>query len=88
MLISYNWLNEMVPVGLGAYELAEKLTLIGLEIDGVHERDGDVIFDIEITSNRGDCLSHLGVAREVSAYFDKPYKLESQIEETPSITDR
>jgi phenylalanyl-tRNA synthetase beta chain len=32
---------------------------------------GDVVFDIEITPNRPDCLSHLGVARELSAWFKK-----------------
>ncbi|HEY0946948.1 MAG TPA: phenylalanine--tRNA ligase subunit beta [Opitutaceae bacterium] len=32
---------------------------------------GDTIFDIEITPNRPDCLSHLGIARELSAWFKK-----------------
>lgn len=31
--------------------------------------DGDIIFDVEVTPNRPDCLSHLGIARELSAYF-------------------
>ncbi|MDX2112036.1 MAG: phenylalanine--tRNA ligase subunit beta [Verrucomicrobiota bacterium] len=31
---------------------------------------GDVIFDIEVTPNRPDCLSHVGIARELAAYFD------------------
>ena len=31
--------------------------------------DGDVVFDIEITPNRPDCQSHLGVARELAAWF-------------------
>lgn len=30
---------------------------------------GDVVFDIEITPNRPDCLCHLGVARELAAWF-------------------
>ena len=30
---------------------------------------GDTVFDIEITPNRPDCLSHLGIARELSAWF-------------------
>lgn len=34
--------------------------------------EGDAIFDIETTANRGDCLSHLGIAREVSALLQKP----------------
>lgn len=34
--------------------------------------DGDVIFDIEVTPNRPDALSHLGIARELAAWFDRP----------------
>ena len=33
---------------------------------------GDTVFDIEITPNRPDALSHLGVARELAAWFKKP----------------
>jgi phenylalanyl-tRNA synthetase beta chain len=36
--------------------------------------ESDTIFDIEITPNRGDCLSHLGVAREISVITDKKLK--------------
>ena len=32
----------------------------------------DTVFDIEITPNRPDCLSHLGIARELSAWFKLP----------------
>ncbi len=32
---------------------------------------GDVVFDVEITPNRPDCLSHLGLARELAAWFKK-----------------
>lgn len=31
--------------------------------------DGDVVFDLEVTPNRPDCLSHLGLARELAAHF-------------------
>jgi phenylalanyl-tRNA synthetase beta chain len=34
--------------------------------------DSDTVFDIEVTPNRPDCLSHIGIARELSAYFKKP----------------
>lgn len=35
----------------------------------------DFIFDISITPNRADCLSILGIAREVSIYYNKPLKI-------------
>ena len=71
MLISYKWLKDYVDSGLDPKELGEKLTLIGLEIDGIEERGDDIVYDIEVTSNRGDCLSHIGVAREISAALRK-----------------
>lgn len=36
--------------------------------------DGDVIFDVEVTPNRPDCLSHVGIARELGAYFGLPLR--------------
>ena len=71
MIISYKWLKDLIEIDLTPDELAEKLTLIGLEIDGMHDHGDDRIFDIEITSNRGDCLSHHGVAREIAAFSGK-----------------
>lgn len=78
MKISYNWLKDLIDIDLPAKELAEKLTLIGLELDGMHETSaGDFVLDIETTSNRGDCLSHLGVAREIAVFSGKELKLKS-----------
>ncbi|MGI8670824.1 MAG: phenylalanine--tRNA ligase beta subunit-related protein, partial [Aridibacter sp.] len=75
MKISYNWLKDLIDIDLSAENLAEKLTLVGLELDGMHETADDFVLDIETTSNRGDCLSHLGVAREISLITDKKLKL-------------
>ena len=41
--------------------------MAGLEVTSIDERDGDFVFEIEVTSNRPDCLSVIGVAREVAA---------------------
>lgn len=76
MKISYRWLQNLIDIDVSAEELAEKLTLAGLELDGMHKTvDDDFILDIETTSNRGDCLSHLGVAREVSVFNGNKLKL-------------
>jgi phenylalanyl-tRNA synthetase beta chain len=66
MLISYNWLRELTGTALTPLELRERLTMVGLAIDAVEEIEGDSVLDIEVPSNRPDCLSHIGIAREVA----------------------
>lgn len=67
MKVTYNWLKDFVEIKIPARELAGKLTMAGLEVVSLEEKAGDFIFEIEITSNRPDWLSILGVAREVAA---------------------
>lgn len=67
MNISYNWLKDLVEVDLSPQDLAVKLTSAGLAVEGIHPFGNDFVFDIDLTSNRSDCLSHLGVAREITA---------------------
>ena len=67
MLISYNWLKEYVDIKLPPEKLAQLLTMSGLSVDYVKETSQDHIINIEITSNRPDWLSYIGVAREVAA---------------------
>jgi phenylalanyl-tRNA synthetase beta chain len=66
MLISYNWLRELTGTELTPLELRERLTMVGLAIDAVDEIEGDSVLDVEVPSNRPDCLSHIGIAREVA----------------------
>src|SRR5438874_4357922 len=66
MLISFNWLREVTDTKLDPQELRERLTNVGLAVDAVDERDGDYVLDVEVSSNRGDCLSHVGIARELA----------------------
>ena len=66
MLISHDWLKDYTDTELTPQELREKLTMVGLAIDAVEEHDSDAVLDVEVPSNRPDCLSHIGVAREVT----------------------
>jgi len=67
MDISYNWLRELTGVGLPPRELAERLTMAGLAVDAVKEAGDDFVLEFDLTSNRPDCLSHVGIAREAAA---------------------
>ncbi|MCA1592008.1 MAG: phenylalanine--tRNA ligase subunit beta, partial [Acidobacteria bacterium] len=75
MNISYNWLRELTDIESEPRELARRLTMIGLAVDGVHETGGDHVLEIDLTSNRPDCLSHFGVAREVAVFENKSVRL-------------
>ncbi len=77
MIVSKNWLAEYVSLPQSVEELTHRLTMSGLNLEEFHDvYDGlskpDVAVDIEVTSNRPDCLGHIGVAREVSVLFGKP----------------
>ncbi|MBX3277827.1 MAG: phenylalanine--tRNA ligase subunit beta [Acidobacteria bacterium] len=74
MKISYKWLAEFVDVDIDPRSLAEQLTMVGLAVDGIEEIGGDHIIEIDLTSNRPDCLSHLGVAREAGVIMGKPLR--------------
>src|SRR5580765_7645495 len=67
MKISYRWLKEFIDFDLTPRDLADRLTMIGLAVDAVEPHDDDAILDFDLTSNRPDCLSHLGIAREAAA---------------------
>ncbi len=67
MKISYNWLKEYVYFYLSPQELADKLTNVGLVVADIKAVEDDFCLDVEVTSNRPDCLGIIGIAREVAA---------------------
>ncbi|CAN5460283.1 phenylalanine--tRNA ligase subunit beta [soil metagenome] len=82
MDISYNWLKDLVETNLPPSDLAVELTKVGLAVEVIHAKSDDFVFDIDLTSNRSDCLSHLGVAREIHAIADSRFKIQdSRLEE-------
>ncbi|HWW83559.1 MAG TPA: phenylalanine--tRNA ligase subunit beta [Vicinamibacterales bacterium] len=73
MRLVYSWLRELVEVPATADEIATRLSLRGFEIAAIEPLDGgDAVIDVEITANRPDCLSVLGLAREVGTIYDLP----------------
>ncbi len=89
MKVSYNWLRNFVAVTASPEELASRLALSGTNIVSVENGAHGAVIDAEVTSNRPDCLSHYGIAREVAALYKLPLKEISSVppEASTNATD-
>ncbi len=75
MIVSWNWLKEYVRLDMPVEALTERLMMAGLNLEEVDDVEGDMAIDLEVTSNRPDCLSHIGVARETGVLFDRALQI-------------
>lgn len=90
MKVSWNWLSEYVDLPASHEQVADRLTMVGLNHESTTIEAGDPCIDFEVTSNRADCLGHLGIAREIATVFQSPLRTpEVLLQETEeSTTDR
>ena len=81
MKILVSWLREFVPVTVTIDELADVLTRRGFEVGSIDPApmvpgraadEPDAVLDLEVTTNRPDCLSVVGIAREVATIYGEP----------------
>src|SRR5262249_3859888 len=79
--LPYAWLTELVKVPAGVEDVAAALALRGFEVASID----DGVIDFEITANRPDCLSVIGLAREAAAAFARPLAVPDRT--TPSRGD-
>jgi phenylalanyl-tRNA synthetase beta chain len=83
MKVPLSWLKELVDVPVEPRRLADDLTLAGLAVDAVESDGKDTVLDLDITTNRVDCMNVQGVAREVSVIYKTPLRpLDVSIRET------
>jgi phenylalanyl-tRNA synthetase beta chain len=80
MKTSLNWLNACLDQPVTVDDVARLLPDVGFPIDSREAiadsaNRHDVRMEVEVTSNRGDCLSHVGLAREVAAAAMRTVKL-------------
>jgi len=78
MKISYDWLKTYFEDGdtPSVEELKNKFTFHIFEVEGTEKVGDDTMIDLDVLPNRAhDCLSHRGIAHEVSALFDIKMKL-------------
>ena len=75
MRFSLNFIQEFLKVDTSPKELASLLTSAGIEVERLEKGLSDWIFDIEVTTNRYDWLSILGISREIAAITGKKLKV-------------
>ena len=68
MLISYNWLRELTGTTMTPEDLRERLTMVGLAIDAVEEKDGDAVLEAE-GGERGEVLRGQAVNAELAVEY-------------------
>ena len=74
MKVPLSWLREYVPFEAEPRALADALTLSGLAVDAIEKVGDETILDLDITTNRVDCMNVHGVAREVAALYGLPLR--------------
>src|SRR5712691_7679997 len=86
MRLLVSWLRDFVDVKATAEEIGEGLGLRGFELAAIEPwGEGDAVIDFEITANRPDCLSVIGLAREVATLYDLPLNVASGFPPSPGF---
>ena len=75
MRISYNWLKEYVDIKESSKDLSDMLMSAGLPTESIEELSNDRVLEVEVTANRPDWLSYIGVAREFAAIKGRKLKI-------------
>ena len=86
MKVLFSWLKEFVDVPGAATDIAARLSVRGFAVEGIDGSGDDAVIDFEVTANRPDCLSIVGLAREVATAYALP--LREPVEGGPHVADR
>lgn len=79
MKIIYSELKKFLPdLSVKPEQLRDDITMIGHFTNFFEEIDDEIVFDLDIKVNRGDCLGYYGLARDLSVFYNLPIKNLSQ----------
>ncbi|HSV27147.1 MAG TPA: phenylalanine--tRNA ligase subunit beta, partial [Sedimentisphaerales bacterium] len=88
MKVSLEWLREYVDIPESAEQIVEMLANAGLPCESIEQFGADTVIDVEVTSNRPDCLCHIGIAREIAAVTRRKLSLpEVRLDESDRAAD-
>ena len=90
MQFSENWLKELLDINISTEELCNQMTMLGIEVDNFTTYTSkitgtDAVIKLDITPNRGDCFSILGIARDLSAFYDIKLKIPATYQIKPQV---
>lgn len=77
MLISWEWLSDYVKLNSPMEQVVDRWAMSGLNHESTEWVEGVPVIDLEVTSNRADCLGHIGIAREAAVLYDLPLSVPS-----------
>ncbi|MDP2318029.1 MAG: phenylalanine--tRNA ligase subunit beta [Acidobacteriota bacterium] len=72
MKVLLSWIREFVDVPESAEEIGKLMSVRGLALEGLESHGSDVVMDFDVTANRPDCLSMIGIAREIATAYQRP----------------
>ncbi|MDX1964493.1 MAG: phenylalanine--tRNA ligase subunit beta [Pirellulales bacterium] len=75
MILSWNWLQDYVQPGVSVADFALRMMLAGFNHESSTPVGQDFAVDLEITSNRPDCLGHIGLAREAAVLWNQSLRI-------------
>ena len=75
MKFSWNFLKEFLDLNISPEDAASKLTTSGLEVVSLNKHGEDTIFEVEVTANRPDLLSVVGIAYELAALTGRKHRI-------------
>jgi phenylalanyl-tRNA synthetase beta chain len=75
MLISWEWLADYVTLDAPIDQVVDRWALSGLNHESTEWVEGVPVIDLEVTSNRADCLGHIGIAREAAVLYSLGLKI-------------
>lgn len=84
-----SWLKEYLKTKATPQQIAEKLSLTSVSVERLEKLKNDFLYDIEITTNRPDLMSVIGLARETATIlpqFGINAKYEKPDQSLPSIS--
>jgi phenylalanyl-tRNA synthetase beta chain len=74
MKVPLSWIREFVDVTASAEEIGTLMSVRGLALEGLETHGDDVVMDFDVTANRPDCMSVIGIAREIATAYQLPLR--------------